>query len=380
LLFQTKKADLIALNLYFSIIKPILKPSSEPHITNMKRKSFLKLLAAGSLSFHAPAIITAKNSSSSGELIKPQKVRRGDVAAIVSPAGSVVRSSDIQEAVREVKKLGLIPKLGENLGSRWGYLGGLDSERVSDFHAAFTDPKVNVIFHISGGYGSSRLLPMLDFELIKNHPKAFIGYSDNTSLLIAMNQFSNIVTFHGPNALSDWTTYTRDNWKKVLMQSSPAGIFETPSKRHIDDDPDFMRIYGGKARGQLMGGNLSLMIQTLGTEWEIDTRGKIIFFEDVNEPLYKIDRMLTHLWLAKKLQDAAGFAVGHITNYKEDTGNTTRLDLIDVIRDRFEPLGKPCYIGLTTGHMSNMLTLPIGVEVEIDADKGYLKAIESAVS
>jgi muramoyltetrapeptide carboxypeptidase len=346
----------------------------------MNRKTFLSLTASAATLFTMPNLLLGRTSAEESMLIKPRRVSRGDVAAIVSPAGSVVSDSDINEAIQSVRKLGLVPKMGKNLGKRWGYLGGLDSERIQDFHDAFTDPTVNVVIPIRGGYGTSRLLPMIDFELIKRHPKAYIGYSDNTSLLLAMNQNSNLVTFHGPNALSDWTSYTRDNWKKVVMNASPAGVFERPTRISLDEDPDFARIYGGKTRGQLIGGNLSLMIQTLGTEWEVDTRGKIIFFEDVNEPLYKIDRMLTHLWLAKKLQVAAGFAIGHITNYKEETTNRSKVDLIDVIRDRFEPLGKPCYVGLTTGHISNMLTLPVGIEVELDADLGYLKAIESAVS
>lgn len=343
----------------------------------MDRKDFIKLIAAGSSVFAVPTILTSKNRATPASTLKPRRVKRGDVAAIVSPAGSVIASTDIEDAIAAVKKLGLIPKLGKNVGSRWGYLGGRDTERLTDLHDAFNDPQVNVIFPIRGGYGSSRLLPMIDFDLIKKNPKAFIGYSDNTSLIVSMNQFSGLVTFYGPNALSDWTPYTQDNWKKVLMENNPAGIFNQPTSRQsLDDEAGYLTISKGTTRGQLLGGNLSLLIQTLGTEWEIDTRGKIIFFEDVNESAYKIDRMLTHLWLARKLQDAAGFAIGYITKVKQ-YGES--IDIVDVIRDRFEPLGKPCYVGLTTGHISNILTLPLGVEVELNADKGYLKAVESAV-
>jgi muramoyltetrapeptide carboxypeptidase len=343
----------------------------------MDRKDFIKIIAAGSGVIAAPTILTSKNRATSAATLKPVRVRKGDVAAIVSPAGSVVSETDIDEAVKAVKKLGLIPKLGKNVGSRWNYLGGRDTERLTDLHDAFNDPQVKVIFPIRGGYGSSRLLPMLDFELIKNNPKAFVGYSDNTSLIVSMNQFSGLVTFYGPNALSDWTPYTEENWRKVLMENTPPGLFNPPSpRRSLDEQPGFVTIKSGKVRGSLMGGNLSLLIQTLGTEWEIDTRGKILFFEDVNESAYKIDRMLTHLWLARKLQDAAGFAIGHITKVKQ-FGES--VDVVDVIRDRFEPLGKPCYVGLTTGHISNILTLPVGIEVELDADKGFLKAVESAV-
>ncbi|TNE69720.1 LD-carboxypeptidase [bacterium] len=343
----------------------------------MDRKDFIKLLAAGSSVLAAPNIVTSKTRATPASTVKPYRIKKGDIAAIVSPAGSVVSNTDIDEAVAAVKKLGLVPKLGKNVGSRWNYLGGRDTERLTDLHDAFNDHEVKVIFPIRGGYGSSRLLPMLDFDLIKKNPKAFVGYSDNTSLIVSMNQFSGLVTFYGPNALSDWTPYTEENWRKVLMENAPAGLFNPPSpRRTLDEQPGFVTIKSGKARGQLLGGNLSLLIQTLGTEWEIDTRGKILFFEDVNESAYKIDRMLTHLWLARKLQDAAGFAIGHITKVRQ-FGES--VDVVDVIRDRFEPLGKPCYVGLTTGHISNILTLPVGVEVELDSDKGYLKAVESAV-
>lgn len=339
----------------------------------MDRKDFLKTfsIASGLLATGAGSIRTF----SAAERVKPPRVNQGDVAAIVSPAGSVVSESDIRDAVMAVKALGLKPKLGKNLGARWGYLGGRDTERLTDLHDAFADPEVKVIFPIRGGYGTSRLLPMVDFGLIRRNPKAFVGFSDNTSLVLSMNQFSGLVTFYGPNALFDWTPYTQNNLRKVIMQSRPVGEFSPPDLK----DSDFMSpftVVPGIARGPLIGGNLSLLIQTLGTEWEIDTRGKILFFEDVNESPYRIDRMLTHLWLARKLQVAAGFAIGQITR----ASSPDTLDLKEVIRDRFEPLGKPCFAGLSTGHMANILTLPLGVEVELDSKVGALRATESAVS
>ena len=342
----------------------------------MDRKRFLKALGFSSGLIAAPWVITeskAKPSRGYANLVKPTRIRRGDVAAIVSPAGSVVSGDDIDEAVRAVKRLGLKPRLGKHLGERWGYLGGRDTQRLRDLHHAFEDPEVKVVFPIRGGYGSSRLLPMLDFELIRRHPKAFVGFSDNTSLIVTMNQFAGLVTFYGPNALSEWTPYTEDNWRKMLMYSRPAGILNPPEKERSQRKS----IVGGNVRGQLVGGNLSLLIQTLGTDWEIDTRDKILFFEDVNESAYRIDRMLTHLWLARKLQVARGFAIGHMTNI---TNNGSQLDVSEVIRDRFEPLGKPCFVGISTGHISNILTLPLGINAELDATYAELKAVESAVS
>lgn len=338
----------------------------------MDRKTFIKKLSIGSGLLASPYLNLNKGSygRTKNGLEKPKVIRRGDVASIISPAGSVINNSDIDDAVKAVRNLGLKPKLGKHLGDRWGYLGGRDTQRVDDLHAAFRDPEVSVIFPIRGGYGSARLLPMIDFDLIRKNPKAFVGYSDNTSLVVSMFQFSDLVTFYGPNALSDWTPYTERNWKKVLMKDRPAGTFNP-----AEDTPD-RTIVKGVAQGQLFGGNLSLLLETLGTEWEIDTRGKILFFEEVNESPYRIDRMLTHLWLARKLQVAAGFAIGHITRVRDDGEG---IDVADVIRDRFAPLGKPCYVGLSTGHVANILTLPVGVEVKLDATNGELSAVESAV-
>lgn len=340
----------------------------------MDRKGFLTgLIATGGL-LVAPFVRTEARSRTSLPFLKPPRVRPGDTAAIVSPAGSVVSREDVETAVQSLHRLGLKTKLGANLGSRWGYLGGRDTERLSDLHEAFSDPDVKVIFPIRGGYGSSRLLPMVDFELIRRNPKAFVGFSDNTSLIVTMNMFSNMVTFYGPNAHFDWTTFTRENLQRMLMDPTSPGILHGPA------GPNGRRshttIVPGKATGQLIGGNLSLLIQTLGTEWEIDTRGKILFFEDVNESPYRIDRMLTHLWLARKLQQAAGFAIGQITVTRDRNDD---MDLMSVIRDRFEPLGKPCFLGMATGHVSNILTLPLGVQVEVDASAGTLRTVESAV-
>lgn len=337
----------------------------------MDRKSFLEKLTLGSGLLAAPFVHTSKKSEAKRALLKPRKISKGDVAAIVSPAGSVVSQADIKEATLAVERLGLRPKLGKNLGESWGYLGGRDTQRLNDLHDAFKDPEVKVIFPIRGGFGTSRLLPMLDFDLIRQNPKAFVGFSDNTSLVISLNQFARMVTFYGPNALFDWTTYTSQNWRQMLMYNRPLGKFPYVTEKKLKRES----IVKGKTTGELMGGNLSLLIQTLGTRWEMDTRDKILFFEDVNESPYEIDRMLTHLWLARKLQVAKGFAIGHFTN----TGNDSSIDVIDVLKDRFQPLGKPCYVGISTGHVSNILTLPVGLNVEFDATTGIMRAVESAV-
>lgn len=343
----------------------------------MDRKGFIRRLALGTGLAIAPFVKTESKTRTVHAMVRPPRLRRGDTVAIISPAGNLMSNGAVQEAMDSIRQLGLNPKLGANVGSRWGYLGGRDTERISDIHEAFADPEVKAIFTLRGGYGSSRLLPMIDFDLIRRNPKAFIGFSDNTSLILSMNMHSDMVTFYGPNAHFDWTNYTRDNLTRMVMYPQSVGAMELPTGANGRPLHTHTTIVPGQARGRLIGGNLSLLVQTLGTPWELDTRGKILFFEDVNESPYRIDRMLTHLWLARKLQVAAGFAIGHITVRRDRNDD---LDMLSVIRDRFEPLGKPCYLGMPTGHVSNILTLPLGIDVEINATRGTIRTTENAVT
>lgn len=340
----------------------------------MQRRGFLKKLSLGTGLLMAPAVHTSAKSKPDIPQ-KPAMLNFGDKVAIVSPAGSVVSDSDIEEAMGAIRIMGLRPVPGENLGARWGYLGGRDSERVIDLHDAFENPEIKAVMPIRGGYGSSRILPMVDYDLIRRNPKAFIGFSDNTSLVLSMYQKSNLITFYGPNALHDWTHYTRENYRNILMSDRPVGNLHPPF-RNVGMRRPVTTLVHGRAHGRLTGGNLSLLVQTLGTEWEVDTRDKILFFEDVNESPYRIDRMLTHLWLARKLQQAAGFAIGDITVLRDRRDD---LELINVLRDRFEPLGKPCYLGFSTGHVPDILTLPLGAEVEMDASNGVVRVMEGVV-
>ena len=234
-------------------------------------------------------------------MLRPPRVRQGDVAAIVSPAGNLSTNGEVEECRECSSGTGAATTPGSQCrAAGWGYLGGRDTERVNDLHDAFADPEVKVIFPLRGGYGTSRLLPMLDFELITRNPKAFVGFSDNTSLVLSLNAYAGLVTFYGPNAHFDWTNYTRQNLTRVIMNQQPVGLMENPVSGNGRPLLAHTTIVPGRAAGPLIGGNLSLIVQTLGTPWEIDTRGKILFFEDVNESPYRIDRMLTHLWLARK--------------------------------------------------------------------------------
>jgi len=285
----------------------------------------------------------------------------------VAPASTERDPSKLSKGLAKLRELGFNVSLGDCVRKlrTWGYLSAPDRERAEELNEAFRDDGVSAVFCVRGGYGTPRILPYLDFDLIKSKPKIFLGYSDITTTHIAMNQKSDLVTFHGPMIASEmgseFTGYTEDWFLRALTDPDPLGELTNP-----DDGPVIKTINEGEASGRLVGGNLSLMVKTLGTPYEIDTKNKVLFIEDVEDPPYRIDRNLTHLWLANKLQDAAGIIIGEIVKcIPPDTEPS--LTLWDVLKDRIGSIGKPAIYGLCCGHGTHHLTLPIGVEARLDA-------------
>jgi muramoyltetrapeptide carboxypeptidase len=216
------------------------------------------------------------------------------------------------------------------------------------------------------------MLPYVNYEIIKSKPKIFLGYSDITALHIALHQKSDMVTFHGPVVGSELTEYTQQWLIRALTRPEPLGEITNPS-----DGPIIKTITDGEASGNLVGGNISLIAATIGTPYEVDTRDKILFIEEVDDPPYLIDRNLTHLWLAGKLQEAAGIIVGEIVRSKPRDYDAS-LSIWDVLRDRIGSVGKPAIYGLCCGHGTHHLTLPLGVRARLDATQGRLWIEEPA--
>lgn len=289
--------------------------------------------------------------------IMPKMLKKGDTVSIISPAGGVRQEGEIELAIKNLNELGYNAIVGHSLGKKLGYLGGRDSERVQDLHDAFRSRESQAIIALRGGYGATRLLPLIDFGLIKDHPKPLIGYSDITSLLTAIYQETGMVTFHGPNALDQWSDFTKAHFQ---------AIFEAEKGYKLVNHPDdtVQTLVPGDCLGPLVGGNLTLLSQTMGTPWEIDTKDKILFIEETNEAPYRIDRMLTQLWLARKLHEAKGFVIGKITGAGS---NDAELNWEAVIRDRIVPLGKPTIMNVSVGHTKNMLTLAVGAQIYMNA-------------
>jgi len=269
-------------------------------------------------------------------------------------------------------------KFGAHAFAQYGYLAGNDTERASDVMTMFSDPTVKFIVANRGGYGTTRILDMLDYDVIKANPKPIMGYSDMTGLINAIHTKTGMVTFHGPMGIDDWTDgqsiwnlkYVRDvilNAKQPVYENLPQ-YASSP-----------YTITSGKARGRLIGGNLSLFSAMIGSNYLPSniTNGTILFLEDVNEDPYQMDRMLTSLHLGGLLNNISGFVFGICTGCAPpDPGFT----LQQVLEARFQPLGVPAFAGAMFGHdLTAQFTLPVGVEVEIDADQGTITLLEPAV-
>ena len=334
----------------------------------------------------SPAIPTANDNATGfknyDSLILPAALHAGSTVAITAPAGPV-SLKEIRDGVAVLKKYGCKVEIGKSVQSpeRLPYLSAPDDVRANEFMEFIERRDIDAILCARGGYGVMRFLPMLDFEKIRQNPKIIVGYSDITALLIAITLHSRLVTFHGPVASSTFNEFTLNYFSKTLF--APEGI-SAPFKNIEYSGKGLLTINEGIARGRLTGGNLALIVSTLGTPYEIDTKDKILFLEEVEEEPYKIDRMLTQLWLAGKLQESAGIALGIFTNCDEPRSRRSRSPKISALRNvlesRLHPLKIPAVYGLPFGHVKDKLTLPLGVTAELDATNKTFTVIEPPVA
>jgi muramoyltetrapeptide carboxypeptidase len=312
-------------------------------------------------------------------LVKPRRLRRGDTVGLVLPASKEAAVSRFEMAEEQLEALGLRVRWGKNTRRQHGYFAGTDAERAADVNALFADPEVAAIVCYTGGWGTPRILPLLDYPVIRANPKILLGFSDITALLNGIHLETGLVTFHGPVGDVGLRPWTRAQLERVLFSAEPIGTLTNPPKEDHELVARTYRPYtirGGKARGRLVGGNLTLLASLMGTPWEVDTRGAILLVEDIHEAPYRIDRMLTQLYLGGKLAEVAGVVFGFCT---ECDAEGPSFSLEEVLRDRFEPLGVPVLAGLAFGHIPQQLTLPLGLPATLDADAATLTIEEAAV-
>lgn len=300
---------------------------------------------------------------------KPSPLRPGDTVCLVSPASPIT-----PEKIEPLEKLllseGYEVKIAPNALAADGFLAGSDRQRADDLAGAFNDPSVNAVICTRGGYGCARLMPLLDLDRIAASGKMFVGYSDVTTLHLALNR-RGLASIYAPMAVSftvDREPYVYESFKACLRgrNSIPA------------DAPKGKTLVGRRAEGILAGGCLCLLTDSIGTPDPIDACGKILLIEDVDENPHRIDAMLTHLLLAGVLQTAAGIVIGEMTNTDERCdASIGAKPWREIVRDRIEPLGIPAIFEFPCGHMKHMLTLPLGLNVRLDADTGCLEYLET---
>ncbi len=308
---------------------------------------------------------------------RPRRLHEGDLVAIVAPASPWEKRSELIRAVTGLESWGLRVRLGEHLDDRHGYLAGRDADRAADLHAAFADPEVRAVFALQGGYGSGRLVPLLDPHVFAANPKAFCGYSDITTLHLAVERYGGFVSFYSNGASGlgarEVTDFSRASLRRAIFSDEPYGpIAPDP------DDPFVRRITGGRATGRLAGGCAGLLTGSIGTPIEVDTRGRILVLEEIVLDTDDLDWILTHLRNSGKLAGAAGIVVGDIATKR--AGYLTELSSEDVVEELLAPLGVPVLMGLPIGHGKHHHTVPLGALATLDADAGTLVVEEVVTS
>ena len=314
-------------------------------------------------------------------LLKPGRLSLGDTVGLVAPSSPSPDPKAVDRAVEALERYGFKPKLGKFARERHGFLAGYDRDRAADIMEMFTDTGVKAIFCFRGGYGSARLLNLLDYDLIRRNIKIFSGFSDITSLHSAFVKKVGMISIHAPMwnrglQAKDVPGFTRTSFLRTIMEAAPSGSITSGLEKRTTSI-----VCGGMAEGPLIGGNLSVLCATIGTPFEPGFKDRILFLEDVGEKPYRLDRMLTHLLNAGVLSQVAGVAIG-VNQDCEDTEEAKeyRQSSADVFKERLSQLGVPVVMGLPFGHVEFNATLPVGARARLDADAGDLIILEAAVS
>ncbi len=363
-------------------------PMKEKGVQNMRIFSGLALLIVCLHLINVTATAFGQ-SASPRVMVRPQGLQPGDTIAFVAPAGKLDRQR-MNRAKARLIRLGFKVKEPDDLYAQRGYLAGSDEHRAAQLMAAFADAQVRAIFPGTGYYGATRMLDKLDYQVIRQNPKIFIGFSDITALHLAIAKKAEMVTFHSPNPMyglgseNGLSAFSREYFWLPLMakanQSPNASELFTPYSYDYEQEIASVKTLSpGRARGTVIGGNLSLVCALMGTEYEIDTEGRILFLEDVGERPYRIDRYLSQLKLGGKLDHLQGVILGCFSDCQPEKGKSS-LSLDQVFADYFADLRVPVVIDFPAGHSRFNATIPFGVLVELDADRKIVTVLENPVA
>ncbi|MEA2606326.1 MAG: muramoyltetrapeptide carboxypeptidase, partial [Chloroflexota bacterium] len=300
---------------------------------------------------------------------KPRRLHEGDTVGVVAPASQWENRSELLRGVAGLEAWGLRVKLGAHVNDRHGYMAGRDEDRAADLHAALDDPEVRAIICLQGGYGTPRLIPLLDEAVFAANPKAICGYSDLTTLHLAAQRWGNVISFYSNGASgvgsSEVTEFSKTSLHRALFSDEPFGpIGPNP------DDPWVRGVVGGRATGRLAGGCAGLLSSAIGTRLQPDFRGRIVVLEEIELEGYVLDGILTHLRNAGLFEGAAGIVVGDLKT--KWSGGIAELSTEDIVEEVLGPLGLPLIFGLPIGHNKHHATVPLGALATLDADNGTL--------
>ncbi len=309
--------------------------------------------------------------------IFPKALKKGDLIGIIAPASPPSSIEKIYKGAEYFERLGYRVTFGKNIEKVHGYLAGDDKQRADDVNQMFADKKVKAIVAVRGGYGTPRILHLLDYALIKKNPKILVGYSDLTALQLALFKRTGLITFSGPMSgvemFKGIDPFTEEHFWRLVTSTKRAGAVLNPDNRPLT------MIGKGTASGQLLGGNLSLIVALLGTPYLPSFKRSLLFIEEIEEETYRFDRMMCQLRLSNVLKDAAGVIMGELTDVKASDVTRPYLSVDQVISEYLGTLKKPIVSGLVYGHVPKKLTIPIGIRASLDADKGTLSLSEPCV-
>jgi len=355
----------------------------------MQRRDILKGFSIGALAmiFNKSHIFSqtqeaiAAQSQQNKKIIKPKALKEGDTVGILSAATPAFTPEEIQKVEEALTYFNLKPYYPKYFFSKNDSIDERIEEKASDFNELFAKDEVRAIFSIRGGYGSMHILDKIDYNTIARNPKILIGYSDITALLNTIYQKTGLITFHGPMLISSFTNYSVKAFRDVLFGNSDGLVLANPQAQiGIRNAYPTRTIHSGISRGRLIGGNLSLIAAMNGTAYDIQTDGQILFLEDTGEEPYRIDRMLCTLELSQKFDKLKGFIWGKCNACEPQSAPPVWDFSIEQSLDYyFDKRRFPAFSGLMIGHTDNQLTLPIGINVEIDANNGSIKILENSV-
>lgn len=310
--------------------------------------------------------------------ILPKRLQKNSLLGLVTP-GSSITTELLDATVKKLKGLGFRVYFKDSILDEYGYLAGKDEDRANELMSMFSNNKVDAIFCVRGGYGAIRILDLLDYEIIRQNPKALMGYSDITALHTAIYNKTGLVSFHSPMGESDFNEFTVNTFMDILVHPTEHYVYGYLREKNTESNPEFDRytINPGQAEGILAGGNISVLQSLIGTEYEPVFEGKIVYLEEIEEKTYKVDKMLFHLLAATDLKKAAGLVLGTFKNCNVNDAPT--ISLKQALDDLLKPLKIPVSYGLPFGHIDRKITLPFGIKARMNASNNTLELLEPAV-